>query len=109
MAADLAIKDIHTLLSLCMWELWKHRNAVVFDGATPSSSVVFCRIGSEGRAWELAGLLKGDSVAFLGALATWPRASSLDSYRLSDRVEVEFSHVISCKILMVGALSPFLL
>ena len=28
-------RDLHTFIELVLWEMWKHRNAVVFDGATP--------------------------------------------------------------------------
>jgi hypothetical protein len=43
-----------------MWELWKHKNAIVFDGAQPSCEVLLRRIRLEGLVWLSAGLLKGD-------------------------------------------------
>lgn len=69
-------KDIRTILSLVMWELWKHRNAVVFDSAAPSVKAVIDRVVSEGRAWKTAGLLKIDLGSFLGSLARWAIGSS---------------------------------
>ena len=49
-----------TIMVLVMWELWKHMNVVVFDGATPSIQRVMRKVDSEGCAWRQAGLLKGN-------------------------------------------------
>ena len=38
-------KDIHTMLLLVLWELWKHRNAIVFDGAWPLCEVLLSELG----------------------------------------------------------------
>ena len=57
-------KDIHTMLLLVLWELWKHRNAIVFEGATPSMNHVLHRFAEEGWNWKQAGLLKGDLTIF---------------------------------------------
>lgn len=54
-----------------MWELWKHRNAVVFNGVSPSVTVVVQRIKIEGCAWKQAGLLKAYYEAFIEALSRW--------------------------------------
>ena len=54
-----------------MWELWKHRNAVVFDGVAPSANDVLGRVMSEGRAWKAAGLNKRDLGTFFGCLTRW--------------------------------------
>lgn len=59
------------LLGIGMWELWKHRNDIVFNGAAPSLARLTRRIDSEGRAWRQAGLLKGDLDGFFTGLATW--------------------------------------
>jgi hypothetical protein len=75
-ATDIKTKDSRTLISLGLWELWKHRNAIVFDGATPSAKVVVANMEKEGRAWSTAGLLKGDFTAFFGGLARWVRESN---------------------------------
>ena len=58
-------KDIRTMASLVLWELWKHRNAIVFEGATPSTTVLIARVECEARAWSTAGLLKGNLSSFL--------------------------------------------
>lgn len=42
--AMLGTRDIRALFLLGMWELWKHRNAIVFYGDTPSRSHVISRI-----------------------------------------------------------------
>jgi hypothetical protein len=62
-------KDVHSLLTLVLWELWKHRNAIVFDCVHPSVSSVLRKIEQEGRAWSAAGLFKGDQTGFLQALS----------------------------------------
>lgn len=69
-------KDTRAVMILVMWELWKHRNAIVFDGATPSLNHVTHTIGLEGRTWKRAGLLKGELDAYLEALETWATAAS---------------------------------
>lgn len=53
-------KDVRTLLALDLWTPWKHRNAVVFDGATPPAIVMIRQIEAEGRAWKMAGLIRGN-------------------------------------------------
>ena len=50
-------KLTRTISILVLWELWTHRNAVVFDGAAPSTLKVLKSIVSEARAWKQAGLL----------------------------------------------------
>lgn len=64
-------RDIRALLLLGMWELWKHRNAIVFDGATPSLSHVISRIVLEGRTWKRASLFKGDVEPIFRAVERW--------------------------------------
>lgn len=56
---------------LCLWELWKHRNVVVFDGAIPSIRSVLRRIASESKVWHLAGLVGGELDGFLAAVSRW--------------------------------------
>lgn len=72
-ATDIKAKDRRTILSLGLWELWKHRNDIVFHGATPSATIVIANMEKEGRAWSAAGLFKGDFAAFFGGLAGWVR------------------------------------
>ena len=70
-SADGRLRDHRTILVLVCWELWKHRNGIVFDGESPSSARIGTRILEEGKAWPAAGLLKGDMSDFFGSLARW--------------------------------------
>ena len=54
-----------------MWEIWKHINAIVFDGATPSIQHVISRMITEGQVWRQAGILKEEVDPFFGALTRW--------------------------------------
>ena len=56
---------------MILWELWIHRNAVVFDGAAPSTLKVLKSIVSEAWAWKQARLLRGEVEAFMLGLAMW--------------------------------------
>ncbi|PNT75237.1 hypothetical protein BRADI_1g28974v3 [Brachypodium distachyon] len=55
-------RNLNTAVTLVCWSMWKHRNAVVFDGATPSVSQVLRVISQEGDAWCKAGLFKGSNL-----------------------------------------------
>ncbi|KQJ88612.1 hypothetical protein BRADI_4g19933v3 [Brachypodium distachyon] len=52
--------DLFTVIILVWWCVWKHRNAVVFDGLTPCAQSISHTIATEGEAWRRAGLF-GDS------------------------------------------------
>ena len=68
-------RDLHTLLELVLWETWKHRNAVVFDGAAPSAEAILARVAAEGKAWFNARLMKKGKNEFLvAANRRWTRA-----------------------------------
>lgn len=69
-------KDIRTIITLSMWIPWKHRNAIMFNRATPSLGHVVIVIGKECRSWSKAGLIKGDLEVFFGKLARWGSARS---------------------------------
>lgn len=69
-------KDVRAILILVLWEVWKYRNTIVFDGVTPSIIHVIDTIVGEGRTWKQAGLIKGDVASFLGVLSTWATARS---------------------------------
>lgn len=56
---------------LVMWELWKHRNDIVFDGATVCLPQVLCRIVSESKVWQQAGLIRGGMEASYEATTEW--------------------------------------
>ena len=45
---------------LVLWEVWKHRNEVVFNGRTPCLGDLLRKIASEYVLWKDAGLLRGD-------------------------------------------------
>lgn len=70
------VKDDRAIFLLVMWELWKHHNAIVFDGATLSLRVLVRRIEEEGRTWSKAGILKGEAEPLFGALARWANERS---------------------------------
>lgn len=53
-------KDLNTLAMLVLWEMWKHRNAVVFDNASPSLQDILRLIVNVGREWVLAGFFHSD-------------------------------------------------
>jgi hypothetical protein len=48
-------KGFNSLSILVSWELWKHRNRCVFDGARPDLVVALQDVPSEGVLWCLAG------------------------------------------------------
>lgn len=64
------------MISLCLWELWKHKNKIVFDGASPSTTTVIVSIEDEGKAWAQARMFRHDMATFLSVLARWDGASS---------------------------------
>jgi hypothetical protein len=47
--------------------LWRHRNDIVFEGATPSSGSVIPKILAEAEVWRVAGLFK----AKLASVGRW--------------------------------------
>lgn len=65
------VKDWRMLLLLVCWMIWKHRNAIVFDNATPSMTAVIERILHEGRTWKLAGLFSPDMDELFQRLYRW--------------------------------------
>jgi hypothetical protein len=44
-------KGLNTLVFLVAWEIRKHRNACVFEGAAPDVSVVLQNIANEDSLW----------------------------------------------------------
>jgi hypothetical protein len=51
-------KGLNTLIILVTWEIWKHRNACVFEGAQPSVQWLLQTVSSERVLWCLAGASK---------------------------------------------------
>ena len=62
---------MRAIITLTMWELWKHRNAIVFDGDSPSIERIIAKVKSEAKVWATAGLIKTDLEGFLGRLHRW--------------------------------------
>jgi len=48
-------KGLNSLILLVAWEIWKHRNACVFEGAVPCVQQVRRAVVEEGSVWCLAG------------------------------------------------------
>ena len=51
-------KGLNSLIILVAWEIWKHRNSCVFDGATPSIIEVLRQFRDEYKLWCLAAAKK---------------------------------------------------
>jgi hypothetical protein len=47
-------KGLNSLIILIAWEIWKHRNACVFEGVVPCAQQVRRAVIEEGNAWCLA-------------------------------------------------------
>jgi hypothetical protein len=54
----------------CFWCLWRHRNDVVFDGATPSVKTVKTRIKEEYERWPSAKFFRAECFRFLEPIPT---------------------------------------
>jgi hypothetical protein len=54
------IKDFWTGIALVCWCLWRHRNDIVFEGATPSPLAVIRSIHMEAGLWKAAGLFRAE-------------------------------------------------
>ena len=61
-------RKLRPLFILVLWELWKHHNAIVFDGAAPLVAKLTNRIMDEARRWSQARILKGNLAIFYQAL-----------------------------------------
>ncbi|WVZ53711.1 LOW QUALITY PROTEIN: hypothetical protein U9M48_004616, partial [Paspalum notatum var. saurae] len=48
-------KGLNSLIILVAWELWKHRNACVFEGVRPSVVLLCQEVERESSLWRLAG------------------------------------------------------
>lgn len=48
-------KGLDSLIILGDWMIWNHRNRCVFDGVTPSLSLILKQADDERSLWELAG------------------------------------------------------
>jgi hypothetical protein len=59
-------KGLDSLIILGAWMVWKHRNRVVFDGATPDLTLLLRSAEEERHKWQLALLLGGANAKCLG-------------------------------------------
>jgi hypothetical protein len=50
-----ARKGLNSLIILVAWEIWKHRNACVFDHVRPNTQEVLRAVDIEGSLWCMAG------------------------------------------------------
>ncbi|GJN12165.1 hypothetical protein PR202_ga30420 [Eleusine coracana subsp. coracana] len=48
-------KGLNSIIILSAWTLWKHRNACVFNGASPNLAAALVMAGEETRFWNMAG------------------------------------------------------
>lgn len=64
-------KTVRTICLLTLWEMWKHRNAIVFDGATVCLARLMDRITNESTVWKQAGILRGELAAAFIAAPEW--------------------------------------
>jgi hypothetical protein len=53
-------REYWTGVALICWCLWRHRNDVVFEGASASPHVVIRNVRSEAELWNAAGLFRAD-------------------------------------------------
>ena len=51
-------RGLNSLIILVTWEIWKHRNACVFEGARPSVQLLLQTMSSECALWCMAGASK---------------------------------------------------
>ena len=48
-------KGLNSIVTLTVWAIWKHRNAVIFDGLHPSTDDLVLSIQDDARLWDKAG------------------------------------------------------
>jgi hypothetical protein len=51
----ITVKGLNSVLILGGWTLWRHRNAFLFDGASPSLSAALVMASEELWFWRVAG------------------------------------------------------
>jgi hypothetical protein len=59
-------KELNSVIILCAWSIWTHRNRCVFDGVSPNLNVVLAVVNEELQRWSMAGA-KG--ISYLLAMA----------------------------------------
>jgi hypothetical protein len=48
-------KGFNSLVILVTWEIWKHRNACVFDDFRPQMQSILASVAAEGQLWCMVG------------------------------------------------------
>ena len=62
-------KGLNSLIILVVWEIWKHRNACVFEDVLPNTRMLLQAINNECTMWRLTGASNlRDLLARLGVL-----------------------------------------
>lgn len=49
--ADMPAQHFTVFIFLCCWNIWKHRNRVVFDAIEPAMNLLLCNCREEARLW----------------------------------------------------------
>jgi hypothetical protein len=49
-------KGFNSIVSLVAWKIWKHRNACVFENASPNIHAILLSIHEDALLWGLAGV-----------------------------------------------------
>jgi hypothetical protein len=65
------LRDFWTGIALVCWCLWRHHNDIVFEGASPSSGPVICKILAEDEVWRVVDLFRD-------------RLASMDRWRVGE-------------------------
>jgi hypothetical protein len=68
-SGDMAMRGLNSLIALGAWNLWNHRNRIVFDGLSPSVSAALCQAREEQQLWEMA---RAKGLSFLAAANSVP-------------------------------------
>ena len=61
-------KGVNSLIILGAWMIWKHRNACVFEGVTPSINFITRDLKDEQSLWCLAGARKLQGLGLAGVI-----------------------------------------
>lgn len=64
-------KALNTTVNLAIWQLWKHRHDVVFEGTSLSVQLVIAKILQEGWEWQAVGKFRQDMTLFYQWLYMW--------------------------------------
>lgn len=64
-------KSLRALHLLIMWELWKHRNSIVFEGKAPDVRGLLRKIAAECAVWTKAGIIHSDLEPWVAEIGVW--------------------------------------